>query len=251
MRTFDFMYTLRSRKTHSRWGCAEITCRGGRVWKNGTMKCFVVILSGVMLAGALAFGQAAATSALSAQVVTRYAELVRADCESGAQQKLLNELADTHNKRAAEARQASKTDQATWETEVAKQLQEKAAALATATAPVKKERAALEEVHKELSVSLLANTPADITSGYNSSEMAYLDKLEERARNADQEAAGFIESRRLYSQQIITNNVSEDINHLTLLMGQAQREVQLLQQEKANMELKKLEFQALRRLSPK
>ena len=215
------------------------------------MKCFVVTLSGMMIAGAVAYGQAAAPSALSAQVVTRYAELVRTDCEMGAQLKLLNELADTHNKRAAEARQANKTDQATWETEVAKQLQEKAAALATATAPAKKERAALEEVHKELSVSLLANTPADVTSGYTSSEMAYLDKLEERARFADQEAAAIVESRRLYSQQILTNTVAEDIYRLNVLLEQSNREVRLLELERANMELKKLEFRALRRLSPK
>jgi hypothetical protein len=215
------------------------------------MKCFVVTLSGMMVAGAVAYGQAAAPSALSAQVVTRYAELVRTDCEMGAQLKLLNELADTHNKRAAEARQANKTDQATWETEVAKQLQEKAVALATATAPAKKERAALEEVHKELNVSLLANTPADITSGYTSSEMAYLDKLEERARFADQEAAAIVESRRLYSQQILTNTVAEDIYRLNVLLEQSNREVRLLELERANMELKKLEFRALRRLSSK
>jgi hypothetical protein len=215
------------------------------------MKCFVVALSVMMVAGPLAYGQAAAPSALSPQVVTRYAELVRADCEVEAQQKLLNELAETHNKRAAEARQANKPEQGTWETEVAKQLQEKAAALAATAAPARKERAALEEVHKELSVSLLANTPAEVTGGYNSSEMAYLDKLEERARSADQEAAAIVESRRLYSQQILTNNVAEDIFRLNVLLEQSNREVRLLEQERANMELKKLEFRALRRLSSK
>jgi hypothetical protein len=215
------------------------------------MKCFVVTLSLMTVAGTLAYGQVTAQSALSAQVITRYAELVRADGEVEAQQKLLNELAETHTKRATEARQANKAEQGTWETEVAKLLQEKSAALAATAAPARKERAALEEVHKELSVSLLANTPADVTGGYNSSEMAYLDKLEERARYADQEAAAIVESRRLYSQQILTNNVAADIIRLNVLLEQSNREVRSLEQERANMELKKLEFRALRRLSPK
>jgi hypothetical protein len=215
------------------------------------MKCFVLALSVLVVVGRLAHGQAAASSALSPQVVTRYAELVRADYELEAQQQLLKELAETHNKRAIEARQANKVEQVTWETEVAKQLQDKAAALTAGAAPAKKERAALEEVHKELSVSLLANTPADVTGGFSSIEMAYLDKLEERTQKSDQEAALIEESRRLYSQQILTNNVAEDINRLTMLMGIAQQEVRRLEQEKANLELKKLEFRALRRLSPK
>ena len=215
------------------------------------MKCFVFALSVLVVAGRLAHGQAVASSGLSAQIVARYAELVRADYELDARQKLLNELIETHNKRATEARQANKAEQGTWETEVAKRLQEKAAALASSAAPARKERAALEEVHKELSVSLLANTPADVTGGYNSSEMAYLDKLEERARYADQEATAIVESRRLYSQQILTNNVAEDILRLNVLLEQSNREVRSLEQERANMELKKLEFRALRRLSPK
>jgi hypothetical protein len=231
--------------------CVEIACRSGRVWKTGAMKCFVVALAVVLATGRLAHAQAVASSALSPQVVTRYAELVRADYEIDAQQKLLNELIEIHNKRAAEARQANKPEQATWETEVTKQLQEKVAALSAAAAPTKKERAALEEGHKELSVSLLANTPADVTGGFTSTEMAYLDKLEERAQKADQEAALVAETRRLYSQQVLTNNVAEDIYRLTMLMGQAQQDVRQLEQERANMELKKLEFRALRRISAK
>lgn len=212
------------------------------------MKYFIVALLVIVAAGRQSYGQAAA---LSPQVVTRYAELVRADWEAEAQQKLLNELAETHNKRATEARQASKTDQASWETEVAKQLQEKAAALAAAAVPTKKERSALEGLHKELNLSLLVNTPADVTGGFSSSEMAYLDKLAERSLKADQETALIEESRRLYSQQILTNTVADDINRLTILMGQAQQDVRLIEQEKANLELKKLEFRALRRLSAK
>lgn len=212
------------------------------------MKCFIVALLVIVAAGRVSYGQAAA---LSPQVVTRYAELVRADCEVEAQQKLLNELAETHSKRATEARQASKTDQASWETEVAKQLQEKAAALTAAAVPTKKERSALEGLHKELNLSLLANTPAEITGGFTSSEMAYLDKLAERSLKADQETALIEESRRLYSQQILTNNVADDINRLAILMGQSQQEVRLIEQEKSNLELKKLEFQALRRLGTK
>ena len=100
---------------------------------------------------------------------------------------------------------------------------------------------------KNFSVSLLVSTPADVTGGFTSSEMAYLDKLEERAQKADQEAALVAESRRLYSQQVLTNNVAEDIYRLTMLMGQAQQDVRQLEQERANMELKKLEFRALRR----
>ncbi len=205
----------------------------------------------MIVAGPLAYGQAAASSALSPQVVTRYAELLRTECEVDAQQKLLTELVDTHNKRATETRQAGKADQATWETEVAKQLQEKAAALAAVAGPAKKERAALEESHKDLSLSLLANTPAEVTGGFTSNEMAFLDKLEERTKMAGQEAALLADSRRLYSQQIVTNIVAEDINRLSILMDQSQRDVRQLEREKANLELKKLEFQALRRLGAK
>ena len=215
------------------------------------MKCFIVAVSVIVAVGRLAYGKAAASSALSPQVVTRYAELLRAECEVDAQQKLLNDLVETHNKRATEARQASKADQATWETEVAKQLQEKAVALAAVAGPAKKERAALEESHKDLSLSLLANTPAEITAGFTSNEMAYLDKLEERTKMADQEVALLAETRRLYSQQIVTNNVAEDINRLSTLMDQSQREMRQLEHERANLELKKLEFRALRRLGAK
>jgi hypothetical protein len=209
------------------------------------MKRFGVGLSLMGLTCALACGQA---TILAPQVVTRYAELVRGDTETEAQRKLLTELSDLHTKRAAEARQGNKAEQAVWEAEEAKQLQDKANALVANAAELKKEKLALEGTYKELGLSLLANTPAEVTSGYTSSEMAYMDKLEERIQKSDQEVAAIVENRKLYSQQILTNNVAEDINRLSILLDQSQREVRQLEHDKANLELKRLEFRALRRL---
>lgn len=213
------------------------------------MKCILVMVAVLLASGGLIFAQAPAPApaALTPQVLTRYAELVRAGYELDAQQKLLSDLAKAHSERAAEARQANKAEPAAWEADAAKQLQDKSSALEARLNDVKKERASLEEGHKELSVSLLATTAASITAGYSSAEMTYLDKLQERVQQADQETANLIESSKLCSQQILTNNVAEDINRLTQLMDQNQREMRRLEQDKANMELKKLEFRALRR----
>jgi len=215
------------------------------------MKSFLVVLSIVATAGFLAYGQPAAPPTLAPQVVTRFAELLRGEQEIGAQQRLLTELAEAHAKRAQEAQQASKAELAAWETDLVRQLQEKAASIAASLAQTKKERIALEEAHKELSVSLLANTPAEVTSGYTTSEMAYLDKLEEKAQQADREAAAIIETRRNYTQQVLTNIVAEDIYRLSMLLEQTQTEVRQLEFQKDTLELKKMEFRALRRIVSK
>jgi hypothetical protein len=215
------------------------------------MKCFLVVLSIVAAAGSLAYGQAAASPTLTPQVVTRYAELVRGEQEIGAQQKLLTELADSHIKRAAEAQQGNKPEQATWETDLGRQLQEKATVIAASLAQTKKERVALEEAHRELSISLLANTPAEVTAGFSSSEMAYLDKLEEKSLKAEQEAAMLVETRRNYTQQVLTNTAAEDILRLNIMLQQTQNEVRELEFQKTFLELKKLEFRALRRVVTK
>lgn len=213
------------------------------------MKCILVMVAVLLASGGFALAQEPATApaALTPQVLTRYAELVRAGYELEAQQKLLNDLAKAHGGRATEAREASKADQAAWETDAAKQLQDKSAALEARLADVKKERAALEEAHKELAVSLLATTPGSITAGYTAAEMTFLDKLQERVQQADQDTAALIEGSKQYSQQILTNNVAEDIARLTILLEQNRRDLQRFEEKKADLELKKLEFRALRR----
>lgn len=216
------------------------------------MRCVSVIVPVLLAAGSLAFAQAPAPAAAPAtpQVLARYAELVRADYEFDAQQKLLADLAKAHIDRAAAARDANKADLAAWETDAAKQLQDKSATLDPRLADVKKERTALEEAHKELAVSLLAATPASITAGYTPAEMTFLDKLQERVLQADQDTAALIEGSKQYSQQILTNNVAEDIARLTILMEQNRRDLHRLEEQKADLELKKLEFRALRRTGP-
>src|SRR5438552_12164493 len=117
-----------------------------------------------------------------------YATLNRRVVESNAQFELLNQMTQEHRKRAEEAPpdQGAKSQ---WESELAKELGERAAAILTLLTNTTRERVAFEQSHPDVATSAFANSRAGATNGPNAAEIIFLAKLAERRAAVQQEIA--------------------------------------------------------------
>src|SRR6266705_588587 len=138
-----------------------------------------------------------------------YANLNRRVVESNAQFELLNQMTQEHRKRAEEAPpdQGAKSQ---WESELAKELGERAAAILTLLTNTTRERFAFEQTHPDLATSALPNSPAGASNGPNAAEINFLAKLAERRTAVQQEITATIEAATLYVTQVAKNNSSYD-----------------------------------------
>ena len=71
--------------------------------------------------------------------------------------------------------------------------------------------------------------------------------VDARLEQLHEELAVAIRDTRVLSMQIGTNKTPEDIGTLSLVLGDSQRFVKELQREQLDLELRKLEFRAIRK----
>src|SRR5882762_92699 len=197
----------------------------------GTMKTTLAILSIsrilVWFCSAQQYGTAVATNATApdnatpgipkADQAAYYATLNRRVVESSAQFELLNQLAQEHRQRAEEAPrdQGAKSQ---WESELAKELGERAAAILIVLTNTTRERLAFEQTHPDLATSALLNSPAGTANGPNAAEISFLAKLAERRAAVQQEIAATTEAAMLYATQLGTNSSSYDSTRVSSLL---------------------------------
>ena len=175
-----------------------------------------------------------------------YATLNRRVVESTAQFELLNQMTQEHRKRAEEA-PPDQGARSQWESELAKELGERAAAILTLLTNTTRERVAFEQSHPDLATSTLANSPAGATNGPNAAETAFLAKLAERRTAVQQEIAATTEAAMLYAIQLGTNSSSYDSSRVSSLLQENGYYLKQLQKELFDLDLKNLEFRALSR----
>lgn len=174
-----------------------------------------------------------------------YATLNRRLVEFKAQSDLLSQLAQEHAKRATEI-SGDPQARALWERELAKELNEKSGVLLGLLNNVRKERLAFEQTHPDLASTVASSQLAGATPSRNADEIAFLQKLDERLAIVQQEIADAAESGRIYTEQLATNTGSADFSRIASLLQDNSNAARQLQKEAADLELKKLEFRALR-----
>jgi hypothetical protein len=175
-----------------------------------------------------------------------YATLNRQEIEFTARLELLNQLAQEQKKRADDA-PPEQAPKAQWERSYSKELADRAAATLVLLNNTTKDRIAFEQKHPNFTSPFLPSSTSGVTNSFNSIENAFLAKLAERRGAIEQEIAASIEAANLYAAQMATNTGAYDATRLSSLMQDNGYYLKQLQRELFDLDLKNLEFRALRR----
>ena len=174
-----------------------------------------------------------------------YAMLSRRVIELGAQSELLSQLAEEHKKRANEAPR-DQSARVQWERELSNELAAKSQALLRLLNNTRNERASFVRAHSELIAATPPNSPTASTRSTNPDGIAFMGLLEERVGAVQQEIVEVTELGRIYSAQLQTNTTPAEFSRITLLIQDNRNTMRQLQKEASDLELKRLEFRALR-----
>lgn len=204
---------------------------------------FLIVAAGLGLVWVRA--QPAGTNAepvvpkLSAEQIARYTSLARRQLETEAQSRLLKEMARDHNLRSQEATRERLADQARWENDLALELDKKADDLLKQSNAVAQERVRFEEQNRVLDATL----PGGLTPDEN----AYLARLDEHLNDVQRELSALAVQAAGYNAELQTNSTPDDVARISDLIQANGIEVRHLQKAQSELELKKLEFRAVRR----
>lgn len=176
-----------------------------------------------------------------------YVALIRSQVELSTQFKLLISLASEHRKRADEAAAASQGPKAVWETELAKELHDKSDALLQQLSEATKQRQAFEQAHRNVAVSPGNLSAAAADARISPQEIEFIKKIDERIDRVSQDLLAARQSAATYAMQMQTNKMPYDYQQAAEVFQQNARKIRQLEQEQADVELRKLEFLALRR----
>ena len=176
-----------------------------------------------------------------------YVALLRSQVELSTQFKLLVSLASEHRKRADEAAAASQGPKAVWEAELAKELHDSSDALLKQLGEATKQRQAFEQAHKNVAVSPGNFSAAAADARVRPQEIEFIKKIDERIDRVSQDLLAARQSAAAYAMQMQTNKMPYDYQQAAEVFQQNARRIRQLEQEQADVELRKLEFQALRR----
>jgi hypothetical protein len=198
--------------------------------------------SSAMLPGAEAPNIATASPADEA-----YAALLRSNLELNAQFKLLSNLAQEHRKLSEQATKANLAEKALWEDELAQELSNRSSAALKQLNDVTKQRLAFEKAHDNAAVSVVSLNAAITVTRLNSHEIEFLSKLDEGLQRVDQELRAARQDSTVYAAQMSTNTIAYDFERAAYTLDQNTRKVRQLEHEHFDLELRKLEFMALRR----
>lgn len=154
-----------------------------------------------------------------------------------AQALLLKEMAQEHQKRAADLTQKNQAEKAKWEADLVDELQQKSAQV--------------QKGIERMTQPWPATGTLQASTGEVDDQLVFVSTLEARLEQLRQELAVAIEESRVVSMQIGTNKAPEDFAGLSLALSENQRLVRQLQREQLDLELRKLEFQAIRKAMQK
>jgi len=182
----------------------------------------------------------AAQGTTGANQSTYYSTVNQRVIELKAQFELLSLLAQEHKRRAQET-SGEQAGRIQWENGLSGELSDRAAAILPRLNNLTQERIAFEQAHPNLA------SAARGTNGHNADEVAFLEKVDERLAAVQQEIADTLEAGKLYTAQLLTNKNSYDVAKISFYIQANGDEVKRLRKEAFDLELKKLEFRALRK----
>jgi predicted nuclease with TOPRIM domain len=153
-----------------------------------------------------------------------------------AQVLLLKDLAQEHQKRAADLAQKNQGDKVKWETELANELQEKSARV----------QKSIDQVP-----SWMGTNGSKTTTGEVDDELVFVSRVEERLEQINQDLKSLVEQNTVLAMQMATNKSPDDIQGTSFALEENQRVMKQLQRDQLDLELRKLEFRAIRRVMQK
>jgi len=167
--------------------------------------------------------------------------------ELNTQLKLLTELADLHAKRSEEAARTGTPEKTRWEAELAQELTaQKAAALAQLNETTKR-RLAFEAAHASISPASAGDGALAEGKALNADELIFLTRLDERLVKVRQGLAASMDAEKGFYAELQTNNTAEAVGRVSMRLEENGKQVRLWEREASELELKKLEFRALRK----
>jgi hypothetical protein len=176
-----------------------------------------------------------------------YAALLKSNLELGAQFKLLSNLAQEHRKLSEQATKANQAEKALWEDELSKNLSNRSTTMLKQLNDVTRQRLAFEKAHNNAGGSLGGLNAAITATQLSSRETEFLSKLDEGLQRLDQELSAARQDATAYAAQMSTNTIAYDFERAAYTLDQNTRKVRQLEHEHFDLELRKLEFLALRR----
>jgi hypothetical protein len=176
-----------------------------------------------------------------------YAALLQSQLEFKTQIKLLSNLTHEHRKRAEEATKADQAQKALWENELAKELGDRSEALLKQLNGVTKQRLAFEQAHTNAAASVDSLNAAMTAIRPSPQEIEFISKLDERLDRVTQELLTARQYANAYAERMHTNTAAYDFEKAASAVEQNTIRIRRLEQEQSDLELRKLEFQALRR----
>jgi hypothetical protein len=180
----------------------------------------------------------------NADQATYYVTLNQRVLELKTQSELLTQLAQEHKRRSKEIA-ADQQAKSQWESDLGMEMAAKAAAMMPLLTKATQDRLAFEQAHPDLVV--LRNFQPAPADELNPDAVAFLGKLEERLGLVRQELAQAIESGKLYAAYLVTNTSPLYLTDIPSQLQANGDEVKRLQREVFDLELRRLEFHALRR----
>jgi hypothetical protein len=175
-----------------------------------------------------------------------YVALLKSELEFSTQFKLLSSLAQEHRKRADAAAAASQAQRTLWENDLAKELGDKSEALLKQLNEATKQRQAFEQTHRNAAPSAGSPITAAADTRVNPQAVEFMSKLGERMDRVNQELLTVRQYSNDYAERMRTNTLTYDFQKAAAEFEQNAREVLQLEHELSDLELRKLEFQALR-----
>jgi hypothetical protein len=172
--------------------------------------------------------------------------LARRELELNTRFKLLSELGNEFQARSEAARATNRTDLAEWESGRSKELMDRAARELTDLNATTKQRQAIEDTRRIVVPDLVASE-ALATNTVSPDEAAYLAKLEERMWELEKDLDAVLEEGKMFAAQLQTNSTPDDVGRISLQLDENGRALRTLRREIFDLELRKLQFRALRR----
>ena len=214
------------------------------------MKTLVTML---VAAAALAFVCAAQeplndgkSKPLTSEEQVAYAKMNRREVELSARIRLCTEFAEELLKRASDVK-TGMPDHAKWLTDLAQELRDKAAANLKELNETTAQRVAFDAAHGPATNAVVGNGALDQPKPLNADEFAYVNRLEERTLKIRQDLAFTLDYGKTFALQLATNNTPEAVTRISAMVDENNAMVRILEREEADLDLRKLEFRALRR----
>jgi hypothetical protein len=176
-----------------------------------------------------------------------YVALLKSEVELNTQFKLLTNLAQEHRKRAEDASAASQAQKTLWENELAKELGDKSDASLKQLNEATKQRQAFEQAHKNAAPSSSGLNTATADTRVNSQAVEFFKKVNERLDRINQDLLAARQYAGTYAAQLQTNKMPYDYQQASAVFEENARKIKQLEREQSDLELRKLEFEALRR----